>query len=109
MVRGGGEFSGSVRGVLVAEGNFELSGTVEGLLLHLGGGRLSLVGEGRVQGAVWMSDVDFHGTQLAHRPVLFHLADAAAIEFDAALADEALSWLPPTQLGWRILFSETSG
>jgi len=105
----GGRISGNFHGVLVTEGNTDLTGTVEGLLLHLGNGKLTLAGEAKVRGAVWMTNVDYKKSQLSHRPVRLHLADFATIQFDASLADEALSWLPPTQLGWRILFSEMPG
>ncbi len=105
----GGRLSGNFHGVLVTEGDIHLDGTVDGLLLHLGNGKLTLAGEARVRGAVWMANVDCEKPQLAHRPVRLDLADFATVQFDAELADEALSWLPPTQLGWRILFSEMPG
>ncbi|MFQ5740775.1 MAG: hypothetical protein ACE5JX_17365, partial [Acidobacteriota bacterium] len=104
----GGVVDESLTGVLVARGNLTLQGDVrlEGLLLHLGGGRLELRDGARVNGAIWMSNVDASRSQPTALPLWLSVRDSAAVVYEAEAIRQALAQLPPTQLGWRILFPE---
>ncbi|MGH9340128.1 MAG: hypothetical protein ACRD1R_11210 [Acidobacteriota bacterium] len=105
---GGGEFDQSFQGILVAQGDFRLinQAQIDGLLIHLGKGRLSLADQARVTGGVWMSNLDSSAGNLVSMPLQLSMADSAAIIFSAAAIQQALGLLPPTQIGWRMLFPE---
>lgn len=104
----GGSLRGKTyRGLVVARGDLDAGGCrIEGLLLHLGGGRLEL-GQGcRVKGGVWMSNLESFRGRLGSRPIQLRLSHDAAVVYNRQAIERALAKLPPTQLGWRILFPE---
>ena len=105
----GGVIGNTFAGVLVAKGNLVIAdrARIRGLVLHLGDGTLRLEDEARITGAVWMSNLETSGQALQSRPLSLRVSDAAAIRYDLEAVREALGRLPPTQLGWRILFPET--
>ncbi len=97
----------SYQGVVVAKGDLDARGAkIEGLLLHLGGGRLDLSKGTRVKGGVWMSNLDQFRGGLGAQPLHLRVADDASVIHDTKIITHALGKLPPTQLGWRILFPE---
>ena len=54
-----------------------------------------------------MSNLDSSGTNLRSRPIWFEMSGNAALRYSRPAISEALALIPPTQLGWRILFPET--
>ena len=98
-------------GILFCRGDLELSGSsrISGLLIHLGGGRLTLRDNARVEGAVWLSHLQrgLGGGRLQAGTVSFKMARRASIRYDKEAVRTAIAALPPTQLGWRIIFPET--
>ncbi len=54
-----------------------------------------------------MSNLDSSGTDLVSRPLALEMSDHAAIRYSEPAISEALAQMPPTQLGWRILYPET--
>ncbi len=102
----GGRFEGQFQGLLVVRGPFrvERSATIRGLLIHLGGGRLEL--NGRVEGGVWLSAVNTRSESLQVEPLKLSVGDEAAVIYSRPEIERALGRIPPTQLGWRILFPE---
>ena len=104
----GGAIESSFRGVLVARGDVLLrkSARIDGLLLHLGEGTLVLQDQARIVGGVWMSNLDSKGAALKSRSISLHVSGSSEIQYQEELIREALAFLPPTQLGWRILFPE---
>ncbi|MEE8348450.1 MAG: hypothetical protein V3R94_02695 [Acidobacteriota bacterium] len=105
----GGRLSGPLSGMLIAKKDLDLAGDTrfKGLLLHLGEGKLTLSGGAQVVGGVWMSNLDSSGPELVSRPLSFEMSDKSAIHYSQSAMGEALALVPPTQLGWRILFPET--
>ena len=105
----GGVLSGSLSGMLVAKGDLSLGGdtSFRGLLLHLGEGKLTLSEKAQVVGGIWMSNLDSSGTRLISRPLSFEMSGKSAIRHSQTAISEALALVPPTQLGWRILYPET--
>ncbi|MDA2926097.1 hypothetical protein MYX78_02495 [Acidobacteria bacterium AH-259-G07] len=105
----GGVLQTSFSGILVARGDLILQdrAEVEGLLLHLGAGSLVLKDEAEIAGGVWMSNLDSTGEVLKSRPLSLRVSGSPAIRYDRAAIRKALTYFPPTQLGWRILFPET--
>jgi len=104
----GGGISGSFEGFLVARGDFSVTGaTIEGLILHLGGGRLVLGADTTVRGGIWMSNnsSDTNGN-MVHQALDLKVFDSVTVVYDAVAVRRSLTLLPPTQLGWRILFPE---
>ncbi|HXK62518.1 MAG TPA: hypothetical protein PLP42_21735, partial [Acidobacteriota bacterium] len=79
---------------------------VRGLLLHLGQGSLTLE-DSTVTGAIWMSNSspDEKG-KLTHSPLRLKVLGPVQVSYDAGAIRDSLALLPPTQLGWRILFPE---
>jgi len=104
----GGDISGSFEGFLVARGDFTLTEVqVEGVILHLGGGRLTLAADTSVRGAIWMSNNAGDGSgNLVHGPLDLRIVGSVSVAYDAGAVRRSLTLLPPTQLGWRILFPE---
>lgn len=100
------------QGILFAKGEMQLSGasSIEGLLVHLGEGRLTLRDSSRVQGGVWLSNLRVYseGTGIRAGPISFRMANRSSIVYDEEAVRAALAALPPTQLGWRIIFPETN-
>ncbi|MEE8585633.1 MAG: hypothetical protein V3T83_12365 [Acidobacteriota bacterium] len=98
-------------GILFCRGDLELSGSsrISGLLVHLGGGRLTLRDNAQVEGAVWLSNLQSGagGSGLEAGAVSFKMARRASIRYDEEAVRTAIAALPPTQLGWRIVFPET--
>lgn len=105
-----GDFSASFQGFLAVAGELRLKGDalVRGLLVHLGPGRVEMTDRARVEGAIWLTNAEEPQPGLHAEPVSFAMGDQAAVRFDAAAVREALSQLPATRLGWRILFPEMS-
>ncbi len=103
----GGQLEGEFEGILVATGDLALSrANVRGLLLHLGQGSLTLE-DSTVTGAIWMSNSspDEKG-KLTHSPLRLKVLGPVQVSYDAGAIRDSLALLPPTQLGWRILFPE---
>lgn len=102
----GGALSGEFQGLLVAAGDFELSNIeFRGVLIHIGGGRLTL-GEGTtVRGGIWMSDTG-GDKELEHGKLELTVTGSVSVTYDPDEIRTAVALLPPTQLGWRILFPE---
>ena len=105
----GGVLDTRFSGILIARKDLILRdrAQIKGLLLHLGGGTLTLREGAEVIGGVWMSNLDSTGKDLKSRPLVLNVSGSSAIRYDRAAIREALPLLPPTQLGWRILFPET--
>lgn len=104
----GGGITGPFEGFLVARGDFTITGsTVEGVVLHLGGGRLTLGADTTVRGSIWMSNnsSDAQGNIL-HQPLDLKVLSSVTVVYDPVAVRRSLTLLPPTQLGWRILFPE---
>ena len=76
-------------------------------MLHLGKGKLTLKEQSQVIGGIWMSNFDSTGEELKSGPIALQVSGSSSIRYDQAAIGEALTLLPPTQLGWRILFPET--
>ncbi len=103
----GGEWSGSFKGLMVSQGRLVLrDANIQGLLLHLGGGELELTGSTRVAGGLWISNLDHPRAVLPLGPLRLQIGGAAKVVYDEAAVRYALGRIPPTQLGWRILFPE---
>jgi hypothetical protein len=102
----GGTISGEFQGLLIAAGDFQLTAAdFKGVLVHLGGGRLTL-GEGTtLHGAIWMSNAD-GDKQLRHEDLQLTVVGPVSVVRDPDEIRAAVGLLPPTQLGWRILFPE---
>ena len=96
-------------GILIARGDLVLRGQarIEGLLLHLGSGKLALLDGTQVTGGVWMSNLDTNGESLKARSISLQVSGTCSIRYERAAILKARAFLPPTQLGWRILFPET--
>lgn len=105
----GGVFDRPLSGILVAQKNLILGNgaQIRGLLLHLGQGKLTLREQSQVIGGIWMSNFGTMGDKLKAGPIALQVSDSSAILYDQAAIGAALTLLPPTQLGWRILFPET--
>ncbi len=105
----GGVFNQPLSGILIAQRDLILgkAAQIRGLLLHLGQGKLTLREQSQVIGGIWMSDFDSTGEKLKSGPIALQLSDSSAIRYDQDAIGEALTLLPPTQVGWRILFPET--
>ncbi len=105
----GGVFDIPFSGILIAQRDLILGNgaQIRGLLLHLGKGQLTLKAQSQVIGGIWMSNFDSTGEKLQSGPIALQVSDSSAIRYDPAAIGEALTLLPPTQLGWRILFPET--
>jgi hypothetical protein len=105
----GGILTGRLSGMLIAQKDLVLEGgtVFRGLLLHLGDGTLTLSEQAEVVGGVWMSNLDSSGVELLSRPLSLQMSGNSAIRYNQAAISEALALVPPTQLGWRILFPET--
>jgi hypothetical protein len=105
----GGVLSDSLSGMLIVKKDLILNedASFRGLLLHLGEGKLTLSERSEVVGGVWMSNLDSSGTNLKSRPIWFEMSGNAALRYSQPAISEALALIPPTQLGWRILFPET--
>jgi hypothetical protein len=105
----GGFFDQPLSGILIAQGDLVLGNRaqIRGLLLHLGKGQLTLTERSQVIGGIWMSNLDSTGKKLEAGPIALRLSDSSAIRYDQAAIRDALTLLPPTQVGWRILFPET--
>lgn len=103
----GGRLDEFYKGVLWARGDLTLGGGTDftGLLIHLGGGRLEFEPGARLSGAVWASD-PLNGTEPGAGRITLRVSSRALVEFDRQALDEALVLLPPTLLGWRMLFPE---
>jgi len=104
----GGVLEGSYSGMIVARGDLALTGNSElaGLLLHLGDGQLRLADQAAVRGGVLLSDLDYSGEQLSCREVSLRVSGSSRIVFEPEIIRTALSSLPATQLGWRMIFPE---
>jgi len=104
----GGGITGSFQGFLVARGDFVASGaSIDGLVLHLGGGRLTLGADTHIRGAIWMSNTDSDAEgNMVHQPLDLKVLGSVTVVYDAGAVRRSLTLLPPTQLGWRILFPE---
>ncbi len=105
----GGVFDQPFSGILVAQGDLVLGNgaQIEGLLLHLGQGKLTLREQSQVIGGIWMSNFGTTSGELKSGPLALQISDSSVIRYDQAAIEAALTLLPPTQLGWRILFPET--
>ncbi|MCZ6877764.1 MAG: hypothetical protein O7G29_06455 [Acidobacteria bacterium] len=105
----GGILDSPFSGILIARKDLVLRdrAQIQGLLLHLGGGRLTLRDRAEVIGGVWMSNHDSTGDNLKTPQLSLHVSGSSAIRYDGAAIRKALTLLPPTQLGWRVLFPET--
>lgn len=105
----GGIFDKPLSGILIAQRDLILGNgaQIRGLLLHLGQGKLTLREQSQVIGGIWMSNFGTTGEKLKAGPIALQVSDYAAIRYDQVAIGEALTLLPPTQLGWRILFPET--
>jgi hypothetical protein len=105
----GGVFGRPLSGILVAQRDLILGNgaQIRGLVLHLGQGKLTLREQSQVIGGIWMSNFGTTGDKLISGPIALQVSDSSAIRYDQAAIDRALTLLPPTQLGWRILFPET--
>ena len=105
----GGVFDQPLSGILIAQRDLILGdgAQIRGLLLHLGQGKLTLREQSQVIGGIWMSNFDSTGKELNSGPIVLQLSDTSAIRYDQDAIGEALTLLPPTQGGWRILFPET--
>jgi hypothetical protein len=105
----GGVFNQPLSGILIAQKDLILGtgAQIKGLLLHLGQGQLILRGQSQVIGGIWMSNFDSTGKKLKAGPIALRLSDSSAIHYNQAAIREAQTLLPPTQVGWRILFPET--
>ncbi len=104
----GGVLSSSLSGMLIAKKDLTLNGNASfrGLLLHLGEGKLTLSEQAEVVGGVWMSNLDSSGTELRSRPISFKMSGNSALHFSRPAISEALARIPPTQLGWRMLYPD---
>ena len=105
----GGIFDKPLSGILIGQRDLILGNgaQIRGLLLHLGQGKLTLRGQSQVIGGIWMSNFGTTGEKLKSGPIALQVSDSSAIRYDQAAIGEALTLLPPTQLGWRIVFPET--
>ncbi len=105
----GGVFDKPLSGILIAQRDLVLGNgaQIRGLLLHLGQGKLTLREQSQVIGGIWMSNFGTTGEELKSGPIALQISDSSAIRYDQVAIGEALTLLPPTQLGWRILFPET--
>ena len=104
----GGKITGSFEGLLVARGDFTVTGaSMGGLILHLGSGRLTLGPDTVLRGGIWMSNngSDAEGN-MVHQPLDLKLLGSVSVIYDPGAVRRSLILLPPTQLGWRILFPE---
>ena len=104
----GGVLDVPFEGILIARGNFALRAGAEirGLLLHLGNGTLRLQEGSTIEGAVWVSNLDLSRPAVQSGPLFLDGSGAFRIRYDGLAVREALSLLPATRLGWRILFPE---
>jgi hypothetical protein len=104
----GGLVTGSLQGILVGCGDLTVTGaSVEGLLLHLGNGRLILGPDTSLRGGIWMSNHAGEAEgKMVHQPLDLKLFGSVSVIYDSGAVGRALTLLPPTQLGWRILFPE---
>ena len=105
----GGIFEKHLSGILIGRRDLILGNgaQIRGLLLHLGQGKLTLRGQSQVIGGIWMSNFGTTGEKLKSGPIALQVSDSSAIRYDQAAIGDALTLLPPTQLGWRIVFPET--
>lgn len=105
----GGVFDQPLSGILIAQKDLILGdgALIKGLLLHLGKGQLILRGQSQVVGGIWMSNFDSTGKKLKEGPIALRLSDSSAIHYNQAAIRGAQTLLPPSQVGWRILFPET--
>jgi hypothetical protein len=104
----GGVLAGRYSGVLLARGDLVLHAGSEfrGLLIHLGTGRLTVRSGADLKGAVWMSNFSEGPDGPREGPLDLHVEAAVTIHYDRETLDRALGLLPPTLLGWRIVFPE---
>lgn len=104
----GAVLSESFEGVLVAQGNLRLQDEfhLTGLLIHLGGGAVEMADRSKVEGGVWMSDLDLTGTLARGRTIGLKLSGSARVRYAPDAIESALHEFPPTQLSWRILHPE---
>ena len=104
----GGTITGRVEGVVIARGDLflEAGALFRGLLIHLGGGQLILRERSQVEGGIWMSNLQPQGNRLNAGPLELSLSDEAAVNYSLEAIQSGLSYFPPTQLGWRLLFPE---
>jgi len=105
----GGVFDQPFSGILIAQGDLILGNgaQIRGLLLHLGQGKLTLREQSQVIGGIWMSNFGTTGEKLKSGPIVLKVSDSSTIRYDQPAIGEAMTLLPPTQVGWRILFPET--
>ncbi|RPI20872.1 MAG: hypothetical protein EHM61_26095 [Acidobacteria bacterium] len=104
----GGQVGETFKGIMVAAGDFTLAGArIEGLLIHLGHGRLTLGEDTAITGAVWMSNNGSGANgDMVHYPLELTVLSSVSVVYNADAVRLSLTLLPPTQLGWRILFPE---
>lgn len=102
----GGSISADCSGVLFARGTvvFEPTARFKGLVIHMGGGTLVLESGSQLDGAVWMSG--FPSNPGPEETLKLTVKPGALVRFDGRIVREATAELPPTQLGWRIIFPE---
>ena len=93
---------------MIARGDLflEAGALFRGLLIHLGGGQLILRERSQVEGGIWMSNLQPQGNRLNAGPLELSLSDEAAVNYSLEAIQSGLSYFPPTQLGWRLLFPE---
>ncbi len=105
---GGGVLGGRYSGVLLVRGDLVVLPGAEfyGLLIHLGSGSLKLCSGARLEGAVWMSDFRDGPDGPQAGELRLQVEPAVTISYHRGVLNRALGLLPPTVLGWRIVFPE---
>jgi len=103
----GGTLESDFSGLLVAQGSLTLRALqFRGLLLHLGGGTLSIEDGASVEGAIWMSNLIAEEELGEAGPIQLRIRGRCQLRYSPAAIEKALRAIPPTPLGWRILFPE---
>ncbi len=99
----GGLITGDASGLFFAFGHVALSGSahLRGILIHMGGEGITLSGQARISGAIWMLSADHESR--------FTVTDQAGIDFDGESVESAMKFMPVTQIYWRLIFPELSG
>jgi hypothetical protein len=106
----GGILDRPFSGLILARGDLDLVDgcLITGLVLHFGAGTVSLQGEARIRGGLWLCEAVSSPHPASAGPLRLRVQDRASLLYDRAAIREAVKSFPPTQLGWRILFPEMS-
>lgn len=100
--------SGELCGLFLVRGDVVVrsGANLTGLVVHLGGGELRIEGNAHISGGLWMAGLAVEGDELAAVPIRLEMEPGARLVYDEQTVQGVLSYLPPTQLTWRIIFPE---